>query len=122
MPISFLRASPISHNEFVSDEPSGSKRESSAGSPSKTEVETNPSEQVCKNIVLSDIWSVNDLLESMTNEVFNRLRPHFQIPNDIPIKKADKEEKRYTGESYEVSFYEATFIAGLRLHLSHHHY
>lgn len=58
----------------------------------------------------------------MTNEVFNRLRPCFQIPNDITIRKADKGEKCYMGESYEVTFYEAAFIAGLRLHLSHLHH
>ena len=51
----------------------------------------------------------------MTNEVFNKLRPCFQIPKDVPIRKADKGEKCYTGESYEVSFYEVAFIAGLRL-------
>ena len=56
---------------------------------------------------------------STTNEVFNRLRPHFQIPKDVPIKKVDKGEKCYTGKSFEVGFYEATFIARLRLPLSY---
>lgn len=56
---------------------------------------------------------------STTNEVFNRLRPRFQIPKDVPIRKVDKREKCYTGESYEVSFYEVVFIAGLRLPFSY---
>ena len=55
----------------------------------------------------------------MTNEVFNRLRPRFKIPEDVPIRKADKREKCYMGESYEVGFFEAAFIAGLRLPLSY---
>lgn len=102
----------------MSDEPSSSK-ESSAGSPSKKELETNTLERACKKIVLRDIWSVNDFPVSMTNEVFNRLRPHFQIPKDVPIRKVDKGEKCYMGESCEVGFYEATFIAGLRLPFSY---
>ena len=55
----------------------------------------------------------------MTNEVFNRLRPRFQIPKDVPTRKVDKGEKCYTGESYEVGFYEVAFIARLRLPLSY---
>lgn len=51
--------------------------------------------------------------------MFDRLRPRSQILDDIPIKKVDKGEKYYMGESYEVGFYKAAFIARLRLPLSH---
>ena len=56
---------------------------------------------------------------STTNEAFNRPRPRFQIPKDVPIRKVDKREKCYTGESYEVGFYEVAFIVGLRLPFSY---
>ena len=59
---------------------------------------------------------------SMTNEVFNRLRPRFQVPDDIPIRKANKGEKCYMRQSLEVGFYEAAFIVGLRLPFNHLHH
>ena len=55
----------------------------------------------------------------MTKEVFDRFHPCFQILDDVLIRKVDKGEKCYTGESYEVGFYKATFIVGLRLPFSH---
>ena len=58
----------------------------------------------------------------MKNEVFDRLHPCFQILDNVPIRKADKGEKCYTGELYEVGFYEATFIVRLRLPPSHLHH
>ena len=54
----------------------------------------------------------------MSDEVFSRLRPCFQIPNDMPIRKGDIREKCYDGRSSDVGFYEIALIAGLRLPLS----
>ena len=48
----------------------------------------------------------------MSDEVFSRLRPHFQIPDDVPIRKGDLGEKCYDGRSSDVAFYETAFIAG----------
>ena len=47
--------------------------------------------------ILSSIWSVNDFLSKMTNEVLSRLRPYFQIPDDIPLRMVGKREKCYFG-------------------------
>lgn len=76
--------------EYTSDESFGFERESSASSPSEEEVETHPPGQVCKTIIPPSIWLVIVFPVSMMKEVFNRLRPHFRIPGDIPIKKVDK--------------------------------
>ena len=51
----------------------------------------------------------------MVKYVFGRLRPRFQIPEDIPIRRTCKGEKFYLSENEDVRFYEATFIAVLRL-------
>lgn len=51
-------------------------------------------------------------------EVFGNLGPRFQIPNDIPIRKAYKRKNCYTGDTEDTGFYKATFIVGLRLPLS----
>ena len=53
----------------------------------------------------------------MSDEVFSRLRPRFQIPNDMPIRKGDIGGKCYDGRSSDVGFYEIALIAGLRLPL-----
>ena len=53
----------------------------------------------------------------MSDEVFGRLRPRFQIPDNVPIRKGDLGEKCYAGKSSDVGFHEAAFIAGLRLPL-----
>ena len=53
----------------------------------------------------------------MSDEVFGRLRPRFQIPDNVPIRKGDLGEKCYVGKSSDVGFHEAAFIAGLRLPL-----
>ena len=45
-------------------------------------------------------------------------RSHFQIPDNVPIRKGDLGEKCYDGRSSDVGFYEAAFIARLRLPLS----
>ena len=43
--------------------------------------------------ILPKIWLVNDFLSKMSNEVFGNLHPHFQIPDDIPLRMARKREK-----------------------------
>nr|POE82319.1 hypothetical protein CFP56_50290 [Quercus suber] len=54
----------------------------------------------------------------MSDKVFSRLRPRFQIPDNVPIRKCDLGEKCYDGKSSDIGFYEAMFIAGLHLPLS----
>ena len=71
--------------------------------------------------ILPSIWSVNDLLFKITNEVFSRLRPHFQIPDNIPLRMAGKREKFYSRWTADVDFYKAIFLAGLRLPLTELH-
>ena len=107
----------FSGREYVSDKLFISEREPLANSPMK-EDEINPSGQSSRKIIFPDIWSVNDFLMSMTKDVYGRLKPRFQIPNNVPMRKGTKGEKCYTGCSHEVGFYEVAFIAGLRLPLS----
>ena len=75
-----------------------------------------------RGFILPRIWSVNDFLSKMTNEVFERLRPCFRILDNIPIRKAYTGEKCYTGDTEDIGFYEAAFIAGLRLPRSEIHH
>lgn len=51
----------------------------------------------------------------MSDEVFGRLRHHFQILDNVPIRKGDIGEKCYDWRWPGVGFYETAFIA--RLHL-----
>lgn len=111
----------LSRYEYVLDDLFGSERESSANSPSEEEEEASVSGCGHRKVVLPRIQLVNDFPMSMTNEVFSRLRPCFQIPNNIPIRKANKGEKCYARELNEVGFYDVAFIARLRLPLSHLH-
>ena len=53
----------------------------------------------------------------MSDKVFNNLRLHYQIPDDVPIRMAGKKEKCYFGRTSDVGFYEAVFMADLRLTL-----
>ena len=57
----------------------------------------------------------------MTKDVYGRLKPRFQIFDDVPMRKGTKREKCYIGYSHEVGFYKAAFIAGLWFPLSHLH-
>ena len=54
----------------------------------------------------------------MSDKLFSRLRPRFQIPDNVPIRKHDLGEKCYDRKSFDIGFYEAMFIAGLRLPFS----
>ena len=57
----------------------------------------------------------------MSDLVFGRLKPHFQIPDNVPIRRGDIGEKCYDGRSSDIGFYEYAFIVGLRLPLSSLH-
>ena len=85
----------FSRREYVSDKLFISEREPLADSPMK-EDEINPSGQSSRKIIFPDIWSVNDFLVSMTKDVYGKLKPHFQIPNNVPMRKGTKGEKCYT--------------------------
>ena len=71
--------------------------------------------QQLRDVILPNDWSIHDFPVDMSDEVFGRLRPRFQIPDNVPIRKGDLGEKCYDGKSFGVGFYEAAFIAGLRL-------
>ena len=75
-----------------------------------------------REVILPDDWSINDFLVDISNEVFSRLRPHFQIPRNVPIRKGDLGEKCYDRKSSNIGFYKAMFIVGLRLPLSTLHH
>ena len=67
---------------------------------------------------MPDDRSIHDFLVDMSDKVFNRLRPRFQIPDNMPIRKGDIGEKCYDGRSPGVGFYKTACIAGLRLPFS----
>ena len=56
----------------------------------------------------------------MNGKVFGTLRPHFQIPDNMPFKKGDIGEKCYDERSSDEGFYETTFITELLIPLSLH--
>ena len=105
--------------EYSSNDSSESNRSSSLESSSG---EASPLGRRPREVILPDNWSIHDFPVDMSDEVFGTLRPCFQIPDNVPIRKGDLGEKCYDGKSSEVHFYEAMFIAGLRLPLSilHH--
>lgn len=72
--------------------------------------------------ILPIIWSVNNFLSKMSNKVFSRLCPHFQIHDNIHLKMARKRERYYSRWTADVGFYEAIFLAGLRLALIELHH
>ena len=94
------------------------KRES-ASNPSSGEA--SPFRRHPREVVLSDDWSVHDFLVDMSDKVFSKLRPRFQILDDVPIWKGHSGEKCYTWGSSDVGFYEISFIAGLRMPLTFLH-
>lgn len=79
--------------------------------------ESSPSRRRPRKIVIPNDWSVPSFPVDMSDKVFSRLRPRFQILDDVSISKGDKREKCYTRSTSNMGFYETTFIAGLRLAL-----
>ena len=65
--------------------------------------------------ILPKIWTVNDFLPTMSDKVFNTLRDHYQIPDNIPICLPGKFEKCYSGKTVDVGMYDAMFAVGFRL-------
>ena len=63
------------------------------------------------------IWTVNDFKPMMTTRIFNNLRDHYQILDNIPIHLPGKFEKCYSRKTVDVGMYNTTFTAGLRLPL-----
>lgn len=52
------------------------------------EEERKPFNSTCedfRSFILLPIWSMNDFIRKMKKEIFSRLLPHFQIPDDVPI-------------------------------------
>lgn len=87
--------------KYLFDGSSISKKES-ASNPSPEEA--GPSGRCPRKIVLINDWSVHDFPVNMSDEVFSRLRPRFQIPDNMPIRKGHKGEKCYIGGSSDVGF------------------
>jgi len=81
----------------------------SSGSPGDTH--THP-------FILPAIWIVNDFKPTMTTKIFNNLRDHYQIPDNIPIRLPRKFEKCYSRKTTDIGMYDAMFAAGLRLPLT----
>ena len=105
--------------EYMLDGSSISERESTSDPPSR---EASSFGRRPREVVLFDDWLVHDFLVNMSVELFSRLRPHFQIPNDVHIRKGHSGEKCYTKGSSDVGFYETAFIVGLRMPLTSLHH
>ena len=74
-----------------------------------------------REIILLDDWSIHDFPVDMSDKIFGRLRPPFQIPDNVPIRKGVIGEKCYEERPSDVGFYETTFIARPRIPLSSLH-
>ena len=71
--------------------------------------------------IIPSISSINDFLLKMPDRVFNNLRLHYQIPDDVLTRMASKKEKCYFGQTTNIGFYEAVFITSPRLPLTELH-
>ena len=60
---------------------------------------------------------VNNFYLTMSPNVFNKLRDHFQILENIPISLSRKFERCYSRKTANVGMYNAMFTTGLRLSL-----
>ena len=70
-----------------------------------------------KPFILPQIWMVNDFYPTMFLKVFNKLRDHFQILENIPIHFPRNSEKCYSGKIVDVGMYDTMFATGVRLPL-----
>ena len=68
--------------------------------------------------ILPAEWAVNKFLPLMSDKIFKELRVKYQIPEHIPIRLPEENEKCYTGRTADVGMYDAMFTAGLRLPLT----
>ena len=71
--------------------------------------------------ILPKIWTVNDFYSTMSQKVFNTLRDHHQIPDNIPLRLLGKFEKCYSRKTMDINIYDVMFSAGLRLPLTELH-
>jgi len=71
--------------------------------------------------ILPLIWMVNDFYPTMSPNVFNKLRNHFQIPKTIPIHLSRKHKRCYFGKTVDVGMYDTMFATDLRLPLTKLH-
>ena len=93
------------------DEGESDKRASVGGSSGS------PGDGHTRHFILPMIWTVNDFKPMMTTKIFNNLRDHYQILDNIPIHLPRKFEKCYSRKTMDVGMYNAMFAAGLRLPL-----
>ena len=68
--------------------------------------------------ILPAEWAVNKFLPLMSDKIFKELRVKYQIPEHIPIRLPEENEKCYTGRTADVGIYDAMFTTGLRLPLT----
>lgn len=118
---------PLGYEPMAEDPTNSQKKGSSTHSSQEEEGEkeeeegedeaTSPSGRDYRSFILPRIWFMNDFVPKISKDVFGRLRPRFQIPNDIPIRMARKVGKCYTRRTLDIGFYEAIFIARSRLPL-----
>ena len=72
--------------------------------------------------ILPKIWTVNDFYPTMSQKVFNTLRNHHQIPDNILIRLPNKFKRCYSGKMVNVSMYNAMFKRGLKFLLTKLHH
>jgi len=69
-------------------------------SSSRVEGVTSPSGWSYRDIVLPQIWLVNDFPSKMMKDAFGRLHLHFQIPEDVLIRKACRGKMSHEGDEW----------------------
>ena len=60
--------------------------------------------------ILPEIWTINDFKPMMTTKIFNNLRVHYQILDNIPICLPGKYEKCYSRNIADIGMYDAMLI------------
>ena len=81
-----------------------------------------PGDGHTRPFILPKMWTNNDFLPTMTNNIFKNLRDRYQIPNHIPIYLPGKFEKCYLGKFVDVDMYNAMFVVAVMLPLTALHY
>lgn len=110
----FPKRESLAHSSEVEEE---EKEEEEEAEVDEEEKDSSPLSQNFRSFILPSIWSVNDFIPKMSNDVFGKLCPYFQILDNIPIHMAKKMrnvtlEKSWTLTSMKLYLSQVALLAG----------
>ena len=79
-------------DEEYEGEDDGDEGEGNETDPVEGDLES-PKDGHTRPFILPKIWTVNDFKPMMTTKIFKKLRDHYQIPDNIPIRLLGKFKK-----------------------------